>query len=132
MVTRKHTRCGRVRFVEAIHDAAGRLDVFRETEQVRIAYMQHQHLTSRQADSLILRSYEQGLISHHTLPNVIKEWRKPSYEEFSDQTLWSLLNCYTTVLGDQARRQPQKYAHLTMKLQQFLTGDAEPQMQQAS
>ncbi len=33
--------------------------------------------------------------------------------------------------ADQARRQPQKYAHLTMKLQQFLTGDAEPEMQQA-
>ncbi len=117
LVTRKHTRNGTTRFQEAICQATQSLVQFREIESHRIRRFQHLELSDVKADSILLRSYEQGVVSHRLLPRVIKEWRTPSFEDFSGRTAWSLLNAFTGVLGERLRSNPQQFAALTIRLQ---------------
>jgi len=123
IVARKHTRNGKARFQEAICQAIQSLVQFRTTETARIHRLQMTGITDLKAESVLLRSYEQGVISHRILPKVIREWRNPSFEEFSDRNAWSLLNAYTTALGSRLQTNPQEYAALTIRLQALL--DAE-------
>jgi hypothetical protein len=95
--TRKHTRFGGERFQEAIAQGVQRLPQFIAGEAETIDTMLHAPLHPELADSLILRSYEQGIISHRILPAVIKAWRfRPP--KFEDETLWSLFNAFTSAL----------------------------------
>ena len=73
VVARKHTRNGATRFVEALCRAIGTLTQFQEKERVRITYFRHKEITDEAAESLILRSYEQGIVSHRYLPRVLQD-----------------------------------------------------------
>jgi len=123
IVARKHTRFGAQRFQEAIQHAIQSLVQFRTTETARIRRLQLTDISDLKAESVLLRSYESGLVSHRLLPRVIEQWRKPSFEEFEPRTAWSLLNAYTSILGSRLQTNPQEYAALTIRLQALL--DAE-------
>lgn len=116
MVKRKHTRFGGERFQEAISLAVGRLGEFKEAEAARIHRLQETEIKDVLAESLILRAYERDVVSSLLLSQVLKEWREPSYEEFSPRTAWSLFNAFTTVMGKVNQSNPQRFAGLTMKL----------------
>jgi hypothetical protein len=116
LVSRKHTVNGRFRFQEAIALAVKGLGQFRETETIRIKRMRDFTLTDQHAESLILRAFEQGIVSIRTLPQVIKAWREPPYAEFEDHTLWALLNAFTGVLNDLRASNPQRFALQTIQL----------------
>lgn len=120
LVRRKHTRFGRDRFEEAITQAVQSLDGFRQAESERVRRLQRADLADQAAESLILRGYERGLVTHRQLPGVIKEWREPSFAEFEPRTLWSLLNAFTTALAPVHAANPQRFCALTMGLQAFL------------
>jgi hypothetical protein len=120
LVKRKHTRYGEQRFRQAIAEAVTSLGSFQEIETARIKAMMGYELTAEQADSLILRSFEKGIISAPLLPRIIKEWREPSFEEFQPRTVWSLLNAFTRVLGERATTQPTKFAVQTTRLNNLL------------
>lgn len=120
VVVRKHTRFGETRFNEAICKAVQTLDVYRKAEGDRIIAFQKTEVSADVADALLLRAFEQGILSTATLPRVIKEWRAPSFEEFEDRTLWSFMNAFTTVLADRQKSNPQQFAALTIKLHDFL------------
>jgi hypothetical protein len=119
VVARKHTRNGEVRFQEAMSRAVQSLDAYRETEAARIRRFQNIELSPETADALLLRAYEREIISTPLLPRIIKEWRKPSFEEFRSRTLWSLMNSFTTVLADRQKSNPQQFAALTIRLHDF-------------
>lgn len=120
VVARKHTRFGDERFAEALTRAVEGLHQFREAEAARINRFQATALSDTEAESLILRAYEADVVSHRLLPRVIGEWRKPSFEEFQERTLWSLFNCFTAVLADRQRSNPQQFSALTIKLSDLL------------
>jgi hypothetical protein len=120
LVRKKHTLHGARNFSAAIAQAVMSLSSFREQEAARIQALQTMELAPEQADSLILRSYEKGIISSLQLPRVLREWRAPRFAEFQPRTAWSLLNAYTTVLGDRANRQPAQFAVQTMRLNALL------------
>lgn len=120
LVRRKHTRNGARNFSAAIAQAVMSLGEFRELEGARVKAMRARELRPEQADSLILQSFERGIISAPVLPRVIKEWRAPRYEEFEPRTAWSLLNAFTTALGDRATRTPVAFAVQTMRLNHLL------------
>jgi len=94
---------------------------FREAEAERIRHFQSTNIRDVEAESLMLRAYEKDVVSHRLLPHVIKEWRTPSFEEFSPRTYWSLLNAFTTVLGERQTSNPQQFASLTIRLQDLLS-----------
>jgi hypothetical protein len=126
LVTRKHTRNGATRFQEAICQATQSLVQFRDVEAQRIRRFQALELPDVRADSVMLRAYEHGVVSHRLLPQVIKEWRTPSFEEFSERTAWSLLNAFTTSLGGRLKTNPQQFAALTIRLQDLLDKELFP------
>jgi hypothetical protein len=120
MVTRKHSKFGGQRFEEGIAGAVQSLGQFREAEARRITYMQGAGLSEDAANSYLLRAYEENLVTSRLLSAVIREWREPRFEEFRPRTMFSLLNAFTTVLG-QDRKVPQaQHAAHTMRLQRFL------------
>jgi hypothetical protein len=120
LVKRKHTVNGARNFQAAIAQAVTTLAEFKEQETVRIAHLMERELTSEGADSLILRSYEKGIISTLQLPHVIDQWREPSFEDFRPRTAWSLFNAFTTVLRERANQQPSKFAVQTIRLNALL------------
>lgn len=120
MVRRKHTLHGATRFQEAITEAIGSLPQFMAGETQRIDMMQSTEIPGERAESLILRSYEQGIVSARFLPDVIRAWREPSAPEFEPRTLWSLFNAVTQVLKPRSLSNPQAFAVQTMRLHSLM------------
>jgi len=120
IVARRHSPHGKARFQEAIQRAIQSLVQFRTTETARVRRLQLTGCSDMHAESVLLKSFEQGIVSHRLLGRVIREWRDPSFEEFSDRNAWSLLNAFTTVMGERLRSNPQAYAALTIRLQSMM------------
>lgn len=116
VVARKHTKNGEDRFTEALARVVMQLNQFKQVEEERIKVLSACGITDQVAESLMLRAYEQDIISSRLLPDVISEWRKPQYESFKEKTLWSLFNCFTTVMGPRQASNPQAFAGMTMSL----------------
>jgi hypothetical protein len=116
LVRKKHTRNGALRFAGEIASAVKTLATFQKHEASRVIALQRLTLTNETAESLMLRSFEGGMISHRVLPKVIGEWRKPSFADFEPRTAWSLLNAFTTALAPKSKSAPQEYARITMRL----------------
>lgn len=121
IVSRKHTRFGEARFVEGISLAVKQLAQFSVAEGVRIGRMQKLPLKDEMASHLILRAFQEELISTRQLPDVIREWQHPTYEEFCERNLWSLANAFTTVLTPVAKSNAQRFAHISIRLCDMLS-----------
>ena len=117
VVSRKHTRNGLERYREAIALAVKSLTQFQQVEAGRIEVLSRTDVSDDRASGVILRAFEDGLVSSRALPAVIREWREPTYGDFRPRTAWSLFNAFTTILGPLYRSSPQRYAGLTMGLQ---------------
>jgi hypothetical protein len=120
LVSRKHTVHGERRFVQAIASAVGTLQSFKDSEAERIRRFMRTDLTADQADALILRAYEKGIIGAHQLPKVLHEWRNPTHEDFQARTAWSLFNAMTGAMRDRAVSLPHTFAVQTMRLNGLL------------
>jgi len=116
LVKRKHTRYGEQRFAEAITGAVSQLGQFCDEEVTRVRRMIVADLSDVVAESLILRAFEKGIVTTPYLPQVVREWRQPSFDEFEDRTYWSLFNAFTTVMAERAKSNPQAYAIQTIRL----------------
>lgn len=119
MVRRKHTLNGQMRFGNAIAQAVVGLQQFKELEGQRISLMQATPVTQERAESYILRSYLKGIAPLRYLPKVLSEWNAPIHDH-GGATLWSLLQCFTQVMGPLQERNPNEYAIRTMRLQNLL------------
>lgn len=128
LVKRKHTRFGETRFNEAICQAVQNLNEFKEVESNRIRRLSTTEISDEKAAAIMIRAFEQEIVSYRTLPRVIAEWRKPSFEEFSERTLWALFNAFTYAITER-RLSPQQYALTTIQLNGLFD---EPQLAQAT
>ncbi len=120
LVRRKHTVNGERNFVKAIASAVAALNQFRETEWDRIRRFRETRLQDDQADALILRAYERGIVGARELPKVLHEWRNPPFDEFQPRTAWSLMNAFTGAIRKRAVLQPAQFAVQTMRLNGLL------------
>lgn len=126
VVIRKHTRFGESRFNEAICKAVQSLNQYREVETQRIRHFQQSEVSEDVADALMLRAFERQIVTQHQLPKIIAEWRKPSFEDFEARTMWSLFNCFTTILRDRQKSNPQHFAATTIRLHDFFAQHDSP------
>jgi hypothetical protein len=120
LVRRKHTLNGEWRFNHAIAEAVSQLASFRDEEARRVEVLQNTELSDVLAELLILRAWERGVIGAHQLPRVVEQWRKPSHEEFSGRTAWSLFNAITAALKERSVTQPRSFVAATMQLHHLL------------
>src|SRR5436190_2012307 len=82
----------------------GELADYREYEESRVRQMRQRLVTDEQAESVLCRAFELGIIGPAALPVAIDEWRKPSFPEFAeDKTAWRLYNALTFALGKRAK-----------------------------
>lgn len=117
VISRKHTAYGVNRYQEAICRVVSELGDYREFESARIRQMQRTELNDEQAESILLRAFEVGIIGPSALPQAIKQWREPSFGEFyGSKTAWRLYNALTFALGKRARTNPQAHARATIRL----------------
>lgn len=122
VISKRHTRFGGERYREGIALAVGRLGQYQEASARWIEDMQQTVLSRQESDALLLRSYEEGVIGARLLPELIKEVRNPSHDEFREPTKWNLWNAYTSVLGRTMQAtQPAKAALTTIKLQRLFS-----------
>lgn len=119
MAKRKHTRFGASRFRDDIVNCVSRLEQFKLAEQSRIQRMQEAEITNVEAESYMLRAFENRIVTRN-LPKLIEAWREPPFDEFRPRTLWSLFNAFTLVMSGQAETNPQMFARQTMRLQGLL------------
>jgi hypothetical protein len=120
IISRRHTRHGELRFNSAVSQAVLGLHEYQRTAADRIGRLQQWELSAIEADAMILRAFEKGLVSTRTLPAVIKEWREPSFAEHRARTGYSLLQAFTFALKDRAKSSPQEFAATTIGLQRLL------------
>lgn len=120
VIARKHTRFGETRFQEAVSQAVVALPDYQSQAGERIKRLQAWELTPDEADALLLRSFEQGLVSIRHFADCIRAWREPAYEDFRPRTGWSLLNSVTGVLKERQRVNPQAAAAQTIALQRLI------------
>jgi hypothetical protein len=127
VVSKKHTRFGRDRFLEGISRAVTGLTQYQQAARSWIDRLQQWELSEEMANSRILQSYERGVIGTRLLPLVIDEWRQPTFEDYRARTGWSLWNCFTAVLGrTRQAAHPAQAAASTIRLQELLTPPLEP------
>jgi uncharacterized membrane protein len=124
LVRRKHTLYGERDFTKRIAGAIGALTSFRDSESDRIKRFMALGVDDVTADAIILRAYERGIVGARDLPKVIHEWRNPAHAVFQPRTAWSLVNAFTSALRDRSVKQPQDYAHQTMRLNGLLDTSA--------
>lgn len=125
VITRKHTTFGIERYHEAISRVVSELGDYREYEAYRIREMQRREVSDEQAESVLLRAFECGIIGPHALPVAIEEWRKPQFEEFAQaKNAWRLYNALTFALGKRARTNPQAHARSTIQLGALVLPDS--------
>lgn len=122
VVSKKHTRFGRERYLEGLAGAVQSLHQYRESAASWIKRLQEFELSEDAANSYLLQAYERGIIGIRMLPLVIQEWRNPSRDEYRPRAAYSLFNCFTDVLGrTRQSRYPAESALATMRLSKLLT-----------
>ena len=80
-------------------------------------------LTDDQALAFMVRAVERRIIAPPVLPKILADWREPRFDYGSGDrpTAWRLLNCFTSVLGPRAIRNPNEYSGQTIRLNALLT-----------
>lgn len=125
-ISKKHTTFAVDRYFEAICQCVADLPQFRAQEATRIEAMERREISDMEAESILLRCYEEQILSPRTLPTAIREWRDPSFVEYEARNAWSIFNAITHALNGRAKTNPQAHAAATIKLGGILTA-MEPQ-----
>jgi hypothetical protein len=119
IISKKHTRFGKERFDEGVAKALVSLREYRQVAAERIDRMRRCPLSDDLANSLMLQAWEEGIVSHRLLPQVIHAYRRPDVAAFQDRTAWSLFNAFTGALKRRLNN-PSVHASLTIRLQDLL------------
>ena len=117
-VKRKHTKNGEECFATAMSKTIReRLPQFQQHEAARIEHMQHTPMSDANAESMLLRLYQdEGILSPRNLPVALKEWREPSFHDFDERNVWRLYSAITYAIAPRFQANPQAAAAATIRL----------------
>jgi len=94
-ISRKHTRYAERDLHQLTARAVGQLGNKLLDLDRRVLTYQSTYVNDKRAHDIVIRSLDAGVITTTQLPEVIKEWREPSHQEFRPRTAWSLFNAFT-------------------------------------
>lgn len=107
VIKTRHTMKIMDRLPQIVATGVTRLIEFRKEQDKRIDfYKKTQVSDSKHLHDLVLRLYRAKAIPSIAISKVIEEYESPSHEEFSEHTLWSLMNATTEVLKSFGDIQP--------------------------
>lgn len=98
VIARKHTRFINRDLDRLIYTAVGRLSDLKVKQETRFLAYRDQPLTDVTAHDLIIRAMQARIIGSTSVPDVVAEWHKPKYEDFTPRNVWSLFNDFTEIL----------------------------------
>ncbi len=114
-ISRKHTRFGEHRFVEALSLGISKLAHYREIEGVRVDKMRSTAIGDEAAYALFMRAFEAELLSHRVIRDCLRQWKDPGYD-WGPPTLWRLYNAMNAPIQHKAITNPQQFSYQTHKL----------------
>lgn len=98
-IARRHTRFIERDLPRIVHTAVGRLADMRGQQEERIRSYQETSLSDPEAHDLVVRAIDANVLPVTQVPEVLREWRTPTYQEFTEdgKTLWRFHNALTHV-----------------------------------
>ena len=94
-ISRKHTRYAVRDLRHLTSRAVGQLgDRFRNLDERILAY-RDRSISTPKAHDLLVKAIDCRAITPTQIPHVLREWRKPSHDEFRPRNAWSLFNAFT-------------------------------------
>ena len=78
-------------------------------------------LTDERADHAVMNMYRNGIINVQRIPEVLREWEEPSFEDFNERNAWRLFNAATFALTGRVVEN----ANVTPRLHQVIDGVCE-------
>lgn len=97
-LARKHTRFIMRDLPGMIVKAMSQLTSFQKKQAAQIETCKQTFIDDAFAHDFLIKAMDVRVVTPTRLPEVLKEWRKPSHEEFAPRTMWSLFNAATEVL----------------------------------
>lgn len=100
VIARKHTRFIGRDLPGLVEGAVGRLADARHRQTVRIDAYKRTELSDAQVHDLVIRALDARVLPVTRIPEVLHEWRAPSYPEFvaAGKTAWRFMNGVTEAL----------------------------------
>jgi len=94
----------------------------REQQHRTFERYKHTMLTDERADHAVLNMYREGIVNLQRIPDVLKEWQEPSFEEFqTERSAWRLFNAATFALTGRVTDNP----NATPRLHKVIDGVCE-------
>lgn len=94
-ISRKHTRFAVRDLRHLTSRAVGQLGArFRKLDE-RIDRYRDCTLNDKQAHDVVIRALDCGAVTASKVPDVLKEWRTPTYQQFTPRNAWALFNAMT-------------------------------------
>jgi hypothetical protein len=97
-LSRKHTTHLQRDLPQLVSRGVGRLMDLWGHQGKRIDAYKNHRMRDKAAHDLVIRAVDLGACTNRMIPAVIKEWREPSYADFSERSAWSLFNAFTETL----------------------------------
>lgn len=105
-----------------IHQAVEPLNQQRANQAQTFERYQQQMLTDESADHAILNMWRENVITPRRIPEVVKQWDDPQFEDWgAEPTAWRLFNSVTFVLAGRITENPQ----VTRRLHNVIDGTCE-------
>ncbi len=108
-IARKHTLHIMDDLPGLVVGAVGKISIAQKVQDIRIASYRQYYIDDYDAHDIVIRATDYGVIPNQAIPQVLSEWRNPTYADFKERTAWSLFNAFTQVakrfpVADLARR----------------------------
>lgn len=111
-LARKHTRFILRDLPSLAHQAVTRIVENWHQQDERIGVYRQTNVTDARAHDIVIRAADVGAITNRHIPEILREWRKPSHEEFAPRTAWSLFNAFTEGLKGNLALLPERTSSL--------------------
>ena len=97
------------------------LALHREQQHKTFERYKHTMLTDQMADHAVLNMYRENIINLQRIPDVLKEYDEPSFDEFNERNAWRLFNAATFALTGRVVENP----NATPRLHKVIDGVCE-------
>lgn len=121
VIRRKHTANAKRALPGLVMEIIEPLALKREHQARTFDRYQRTMLTDHDADHAIMNMYRHGIVNVQRIPEVLREWEKPSFEDFDQPNAWRLFNAATYALTGRVAERPD----VTGRLHQVIDGIVE-------
>lgn len=112
VIKRKHTVNARRDLPGLVAEVVEPLALQREQQAKKFEHYRSTALTDATADHLTLELYRQGVVNIQRVPEILKEWATPTFEDFSEKNAWRFFNGVTFALNGRIAENPAVTARL--------------------